>query len=46
MSEESEDRKPEGLREKFYLLVNLRGLGAKTLGDLLGDSFYSAYQGL
>jgi hypothetical protein len=46
MSEESEDRKPEGLREKFYLLVKPRGLGAKILGDLLGESFYSAYRGL
>jgi hypothetical protein len=44
-SEESEDWKPEGLREKFYLLVYPSGLGAKTLGDLLGESFFSAYRG-
>jgi hypothetical protein len=46
MSEESEDRKPEGLREKFYFLVNPRGLGAKALGDFLGESIFSAYRGL
>jgi hypothetical protein len=44
-SDESEDRKPEGLSEKFYLLVNPRFLGAKTLGDLLGESFFRAYRG-
>jgi hypothetical protein len=41
-SEESDDRKPEGLREKLYLLVNPSGLGAKTLGDFLGESLFSA----
>ena len=45
-SEESEDRKPEGLREKFYLLASPRGLGAKILGDRLGESFLIACRGL
>jgi len=38
-SEDNDDLKADGLNEKFYLSAAPKGIGAKTLGDFLGDNF-------